>query len=227
MPWNTSVSQPEAPPELRDRMTQAAQGWVVDGDGFHTLRGLSESEWCSAGKSIAAESNRWRWAVGDWLIEGLRQARGWPGDPDGGDLSFIRAAELTGFSPLELSHYYRVAVAFGPTRRRPRDLSWTHHRVALAAPDKHRDDLLLAAVAERLNTRALALRANALGAAAVVVPDRPPVGVHSGRTQRLVQRGGRTLKAATPVDLVACPRCGHQFPASDHLVGRRKKAPTV
>lgn len=85
------------------------------------------------------------WVLGDLVVELLRRAR------DGEPLPEEVWADLHQATAARAA---KVALAFPRARRRPA-LTWSHHELVAAMPERHQDRLLDVAEAEVLSVRAL------------------------------------------------------------------------
>lgn len=90
--------------------------------------GLSLDMYASIGALLFTWGEGWRWAVGDWLIQGV----GNHGD------EFYQISDVLGLSIRSRQQMMRVSerIPPGPRRRVP-ELRWSHHRaVASLEPDE-------------------------------------------------------------------------------------------
>ncbi len=101
---------------------------------------ITYNEYESIGGLLHQWGEGWKWAVGDWLIQG----HGIFGD------AFYQASEQLGISVRSRQQYMRVAemIPPGPRRRVP-ELRWSHHRAVSSLEPQEADSWLQHAIDNR------------------------------------------------------------------------------
>lgn len=180
-------------------MKALENGYRLTAVGVVFDRALTDAEYESLGKRLAAHATATMWAIGDWLVAGT--GRG----PEGN--AYGLAHQLTGRSYESLSQYSRVSASYAHDERGR--VPWSLYREALRLP-----------TAERLRTLALAQQNNwnrtglidFINSRLDQKNSTNADGAHeSGALTK--RRGGHHWRQeqSAPKRDVTCPHCGFSF----------------
>jgi hypothetical protein len=89
----------------------------------------SDEDWLNVGHRIVGLGHTMQWWLGDWWVEGKDRVRRWGGGRE--------TAEKLGVSYETLRNYGSVSRAFELSFRND-NLTFEHHRAAMAAPPEQR-----------------------------------------------------------------------------------------
>jgi hypothetical protein len=191
--------------QLAERLRSIQAGYAIERNGLTLAGPLDFAQWAEIGRAISARIEGSVWALGDWLVEGGRETRGWLGGS-----SYEKASKITGYSKAHLSNAFRASSAFPRDARHP-DLSCSAHREVLRLPEAQRQAVLRKAAERRWSADDVAEHINGL------IEDARP----ADPVKELAIKQPSRVYYQSPE--VRCPHCNTTFPIKGHKVAPREK----